>query len=548
MIAAGLFAYAVLWLISLRTQDRSVDGNAYHIPPIAYWAGRGYVHWTAGYPIFDGLLNGYPKGVETLGFALVYPTRRSAVLHTLNLTFLPLGVLGVAAVGRRLGASRLLALAVGLLWIVVPVNVFQSMTSYVDSAYGSAAIAVLAIMAAGRAEVGRFIDGATRMPVELCVGAGAAGGLALGAKSTALLLTALAGLCWFGPPALRLVRHRGERRRRAGRLLAALALTGAVAGSVGGFWYARNWVVQGSPIYPVGVRIAGREIFPGLTVEDAIGVSYNTPPVMRTMSPIGRIALAWTQHFHEWPEIVFGYDSREGGLGYLWLLGGLPAVVAAALSRRRESREVLLPLIAVGALAFLGTPMSWWARYTVWLHGLGLPCLAWVAHCILRPAAGVPKSLRVAALTWLLSCLAVAAHEGQIVMRASARGAHPMPLPKRLVDWLDVNRWRPALNFLFSEARGTVFDEVLAHRGRVAIGPMDGDSAGRPKHNVLGALSIPIGRHELVALPADARELEAAHLDYAVLDVNAPLPDYLRHSAARIVDTPPFRVIVYKQR
>jgi hypothetical protein len=69
------------------------------------------------------------------------------------------------------------------------------------------------------------------------------------------------------------------------------------------------------------------------------------------------------------------------------------------------------------------------------------------------------------------------------------------------------------------------------------------NAAGRAKHNVLGALSIPIGRHRIVPLPAD--EAGARHLDYAILDIDGPVPEPLARAARRVVDAPPFRVLAF---
>src|SRR6185369_2549598 len=238
-LIAGLFAalYLFLFACAATVTDVSWDGNSYHLPTIQQWFQTGRVAWVEGPESPTSvlrLINNYPKAAEVVALflcTLFHP----ALSHAFNLVYLPLGILGIASIAQALGAARGAALAAGAAFLLVPINLGQSLTAYVDSAFGSAVIAWLA------ATVWlRHLD-AKRLGIDALVLGGALGKLALfGVHLTAR------------PPALSL------------RTLLTWWLGVAVCAlGVGGWWYVRNLAHGYSPTYPVGVSLAGFTLFPG---------------------------------------------------------------------------------------------------------------------------------------------------------------------------------------------------------------------------------------------------------------------------------------------
>ena len=143
--------------------------------------------------------------------------------------------------------------------------------------------------------------------------------------------------------AVRAISPREGRRRvlagGGGFLLAAVTIAIAVAG----YWHIRNYVMTGNPLYPVRVAIAGHEVFPGVELSKMIGFEETTPEIFRHWPAYQRVPYVWAQigdRHSRWPDTMWFLDSRLGGLGYLWLLGCVPAVVATLLaSIFRPSRE-----------------------------------------------------------------------------------------------------------------------------------------------------------------------------------------------------------------
>jgi hypothetical protein len=176
--------------------------------------------------------------------------------------------------------------------------------------------------------------------------------------------------------------------------------------------------------------------------------------------------------------------------------------------------------------------MNWWARYTAWLHALGLPCFAAVATDCFR----APGRVRLAARGWVVAVAFVALVEARLSTRSIAVDADASP-PE---------------NVLFPETRGSIMDEVLRSRDAVAVGPMVGQMpSARWKHNVFGALSLPLGARTWIQA-ADAEVILAnvgagARVRWALWDDGLALPDALRSAATRVEHVPGFYVLALRR-
>ena len=425
---AGLaaFAYAVLWIPAWCRMDMSWDGMSYHIPTIAQWAVKGYIHWLVPPPEsgevwqydYRAVYNGYPKGVETMAFVLARISH-DKLLNAPNMVFFPLAFGASTLVARELGAPRAIAAAIALLFVTVPTNVGQAAATYVDTSFSSAVMCSLAL---GFVIVRGLLAGRVP-PWPLVVGTGAAMGLALGTKAPG---TAYFAMLWMVMAGTALVRFR-RRRERSKRLVASLATMLVIGFSIGGIWYFRNWYYAGNPLNPIEVRIAGVQLFKGDDLGEQIGERFQTPTHVATWPMPAKIAYTWLQsgqiewpidgaHEHDergymlpikedadpvWPRSIRGYDPRTGGLGFLWVAACVPSLIflaihlgrrfrAARKSGSKKDRVRAARTLALGILWMLPiiglfklVPMPWWARYTLWLYGLGLPALAF-AHTVIQ--------------------------------------------------------------------------------------------------------------------------------------------------------------------
>ena len=187
IIAVCALIYLLLMALAIQSPDLSFEGNAYHIPAISMWASKGFVHWIDT-PYQSDVLNGYPKGAEVIAYALTMAFGNPMV-NTINLIFLPLGILGIASLAWSLGSRRLPALCAGFLYVLIPVNINQSATTHIDSAFASGVIGLIAIWFASLQTV--------KLNWRLVLPLGASLGLVLGMKITSIPLCGIAFLLWI---------------------------------------------------------------------------------------------------------------------------------------------------------------------------------------------------------------------------------------------------------------------------------------------------------------------------------------------------------------
>jgi hypothetical protein len=513
-IASAALTYLLLWVFAYFQRDLSWDGNLYHIPTLQFWAQRGYVHWIDQPSAALQWMNGYPKAVELSAFILVRATGSSHLLTCGNLLFLPLAVLALACMARALGASSQAAVAVGAAYLLVPLNINQAVTAYVDIGYAACVIALFA----AALYTARCLLHEDRLPWTVVPLLGGAMGLTVGAKSPgpAAVILVLALLVLLA-----------LMRRPRWQPLAVLASTLAAACTVGGYWHARNYLHTGSPLYPIGVKLGSHVIFPGSTVDANIAHANFLPTHVQAWPDAAQVAYTWLQGL-TWPGKSFEYDTPVGGLGYFWILACAPALVILlvqyfrATSRPARWRPFVW-LLPVAIILFLITPMHWWSRYSLWIYAMGLPPLG-----LLFLSLGKTDTRRLTR-AWLAACLLVLIIQAAWSLFWVGRQCFPGALSTNPSILLSRASWTWPDNFLFPELQGTEFDQIFHDLRPIALGPLD---TGRGR--LLGELSIPLGQRTLYGLDASASQLPAlAHkVGYVVWDETVPIPPIFSKLAA----------------
>jgi hypothetical protein len=270
---------------------------------------------------------------------------------------------------------------------------------------------------------------------------------------------------------------------------------GVCALAVGGFWYARNFAHGHSPLYPVRLSVAGFTLYPGYDPYAPAGAFATDGEIAHWPAPL-QVGFTWLQGIWHWPRSIVGFDMRLGGLGFLWPLGCLPAVFALVRRRvrmRTAWRDELVsqPLWLVLAIVSAGIvllPCPWWSRLTIWVYGLGLPCLAAVER------SWTGRWGRA----WLAACAAIALLEAGIVV---ARWQAPL-LGVAIRDQCGepkAPRFHIPTHFYPPwQLRGTILEQIAHAHDTVGIATLPWYS-----EPVVGVLSQPVGERRIYFVPDD---------------------------------------------
>lgn len=407
-VLLGLLATKLLPLVerhALRGMKLHWDDFSYHAPMPA--------HWIQAHELVLAPFNYhayYPGNAELFTLWFMLPTRLDAFASLATLFWLLLAAGAVAGLARALGASAAAAtFGAAALFACTPFAEQASSFAAVDLAGTALCGAALAI--AIGAHDGRDLLG--RAFYVACLV-----GLAIGAKISFVPL----GLAAIACVLFALV---GQSKRT---FFIALALGAVCLVACGSYWYARNLVLTGNPLFPAEVAF-----FEGPL--DARAQRQTTLWFQLQKLEAKGLDKAWKELF-AWPRSI----------AYLWLAGYASTFLLLLRPRAwRESgnrRAALLLVVGVLVAAivcvtpFSGTvnakfaPLQIRLRFFLPIAWLGLPLAAWALEQV-RPlrhllVAAAAVYLVHAAGLWTLPTLA-ATLAGAGVLLAARRA------PERLV-------------------------------------------------------------------------------------------------------------------
>jgi hypothetical protein len=360
------------------------DGLSYHLTAVAEWIQRRDL-------VADPLslcCAHYPGNGEITFAWLQLLLGNDTLVDGAQLPFAILGAVAVAGLARHVGVRDSYAIAAGCLFFLTPIVIQQTTANYVDVIVAASSLAAIYFLV--RAHEGE-------RPLTSLALAGAAAGLAGGVKPTGIALVAVLVVL--------LVLHAAVLVRRGlldpTAVLVRLVAFAAPVVVVGGYWYLRNAVDFGNPVYPFHVGVAGTTIFAGTRdVNDILTV----PDGLRGEPSWKLVAHSWWSDVLFWRHGAYTYETRLGGLGPLWTWLGLPlglATLAAAV--RRRSLE-LLTLAAAVVVPILVLPYQWWSRFTIPLAALGA---VGIAFTLSRLRSDTGRVVLMGAVT-LLACAGIA--------------------------------------------------------------------------------------------------------------------------------------------
>jgi hypothetical protein len=465
MLATG----AICAALALSLPPSNSDSLVYHMPRIGY-----YLQFRSldSYPTMIPRQVFYPANAEILILWSVAFLRSDRLANAVQLLAWVVTAVAVYGLGRAVGLQASASLLGAGLFALLPQAVLQTGSAHNDLVVTSfLAASLLFLLQAARAP----------RPTTLLVLAGAAAGLALGTKATALLAVPgllIAFLLLFG-------------RRLDRRLLPGLLIGGLTAVLLGSYFYVQNWFVYGSPLGPVGVRLTSvgltgdgaARIWDGFmanlarTLWSGAFADFSGPlasraatpvaaPLVQTLAALGQwtfesLAIPTTVPGLDvpyWPTFSFAKDRGIGdyssGVGFV---GGLMIVVAAATLAwpgRVPATRRLLGLAALSYLAALALLLPWHlfgaGRFLLAACALAAPLLGALGQ---RPERG-----------WRALALVLAIWSGATGLYVA--WSHPQRSLARLADpeWR-ANRDRLSMVLLATPGYEPFFREVEAEAG-----------------------------------------------------------------------------------
>lgn len=226
LVACSVLIHAVFNGICRLPTD--FDSLAYHMPLINHWAQEGSLYAPQSANWF------LPANNELFGAWITVPFSGDFLIGLNNLPVIALWAVALFQICSSLGLYGAWAHLVTLMSILIHTLFDQACNAGND-------VAVAAYFAAAGCYILRYLRSRNRADLMLC---GVCVGLLAGVKYFALgyaavMLGTLLACLWF--------MHRTR---------AALALTGqaaVVSLLTGSYWYLRNWIVAGNPLYPMGL-------------------------------------------------------------------------------------------------------------------------------------------------------------------------------------------------------------------------------------------------------------------------------------------------------
>lgn len=377
----------------------SWDGLGYHLPPVVAYVQRGQIALVES----SVFANTYPNNVELHFLWNVVFLRTDLIVNTTQLWFALVGALSVYVVGRRLDLDTESALLGAAGFVLAPMVLIQSVITYVDLGFAGLLLAAYALL------LHYWNDPAPRLLVPL----GLAVGLVVGTKFTGGLFALIFG----GAVVVRLLL--GDQITRVG-LLRHMALFGGLGLTVAGYWYARNVLTYGNPLYPFRITVLGTELLNGTLDPDVIVrrtwekfEPYHGP--MDETSVVDRLYLSW---YEKYP--VYTKGEHLGGYGPFFAVLAVPSAVVyvydtvVSLNRRR------LLAVCLFCVPLLISPGPWLPRYNLYIVGFGGVAVGHVRQSVSAPTRSV---LTLAAVTLLVAGVVMASPLNPWVFQGAVSGA-----------------------------------------------------------------------------------------------------------------------------
>jgi hypothetical protein len=357
----------LLWLIAIWPAS-SYDGIAYHLAIAFSRIDFGDMRLLVGWPPW---LSTYPEYAELLMAWTAIFDQVPAFVDGAQWAFWPAGILAVYTLARRLGCSPTRSFQGSALFAFCPAIILQTRVAYNDLMVATLFVIALNLL--------------LRPGLLSTVIAGLSMGLIVGIKYGGIAYPILGGL------GLLVINFKEITKRTFWMRLIAYAVPVLALGTP---WYLANWLNFANPLSPFTIQIGGLKLFRGMRSAGAL-YSYGLTPRYRSFPQ-------WLLKLYFWlePSIKYTHDAHYEGLGPLWPILGIPAVLYMFLTGLRERKPTwTMVLVGMGGL-YLVQMNNWKPRYSLFILALGGIGVAWVLHTAPPWVKGFTQALIVAGILW----------------------------------------------------------------------------------------------------------------------------------------------------
>lgn len=375
LFLSGLFALTLVRIIftGYLFPPYAWDALWYHLPIAGYIMQDGAIREVSGHSFINQFINIFPKNMELFFIWNIIFLQNDVIVDLSQLPFAITGVLAVYSIALKTGVRERYAVYSSLLFFFTPVIILQSTTNYVDVAVSALFIIAVNFLVDGDSASrspsprgrgpGAGISGQKEIQTVL---AGLAAGILLGSKGSGPLFVIILSAVVL----IRQVRNyavsRGGSPARGRAIWKGLSFYAvcflAPVLLMGAYWYVKNWVLYGNPVYPMEITVFNITLFKGLYS----GMVESAPRVVEQLNPVQRPLYVWLENIG-----YYLYDSKLGGLGPVWFIIFLPGVLFSAGYALIKKRHDYLALCIIFAAAFLLYPRNWNPRYVIFITGLG---------------------------------------------------------------------------------------------------------------------------------------------------------------------------------
>lgn len=344
-LSFALIAFALGTLaVTLGRPSTGLDTLQYHWPLAAHWVNAGNLTTPTTFAIGNYAWY-YPSNINLVQSWTVLFTGRDMFLPWVGWVFFGFAIAATAGLVRRLGGRIGTGALAGLAFVTVPVVIESQLRS------GQVDLATAGLFAAAAFFFVAFLGGPVgkRQRIDAALG-GLALGLAAGSKLIAL---PYAGAIGLGFAIIVIIAAR--RGRLPGReAFLGLVYAGGLAAMTGGYFFLRNFLTVGNPLFPSPFLGARGAWFP-----------FDVDALNFTVSDY-----FLARNFHPW--IVGGW-TLVMWVGGLLAIAALVIVPVLAWRDRREGHEGHIEQAS-----------------TLWLGCWGLPLLTGVVYAFTPTSAGGP--------------------------------------------------------------------------------------------------------------------------------------------------------------